>query len=101
MKFNLKEPCKDYPFVLGSNTNTTLAKGRLEGIIEDIRNDLSFTCHKTLDLPSRSQQHCAGAMIFLEKEERPNQIMRIAERVGLYNHSELNMNVNIVQADVM
>lgn len=31
--------------------------------------------------------HCAGAMIVLEHEERPNQIMRIAERLGFYDQA--------------
>lgn len=96
MRFDLKKPCKDCPFIKGSCTNTTLAEGRLEGIVDDIRNDMSFTCHKTLDNESSKQQHCAGAMVFLEKENRPNQMMRIAERVGMYDHTKLDMNVDIV-----
>ncbi len=96
MKFDLKTPCKDCPFIKGSSTNTTLAEGRLEEIVEGIRADMSFTCHKTLHMPSSDQQHCAGAMIFLEKEDRPNQMMRIAERIGMYDRRKLNMNVDIV-----
>lgn len=80
-----------------SFTNKSLSKGRLEGIINDIRNDMSFTCHKTLDLQSQQQQHCAGAMVFLEREGRPNQIMRIAERMGRYNHKELQMDADVLR----
>ncbi|WP_168223156.1 hypothetical protein [Pseudarthrobacter sp. NIBRBAC000502770] len=36
--------------------------------------------------------HCAGASIVLEHEERPNQITRIAERLGFYDHKALNKN---------
>ena len=95
MKLDLKTPCKDCPFIKGSSTNTTLAKGRLQGIKDDLRKDMSFTCHKTLEKPSNEQQHCAGALIFLEKENRPNQIMRIAERLGMYDHTKLKIDVDI------
>ncbi|MFS0883264.1 hypothetical protein [Metabacillus niabensis] len=96
MRFDLKKPCKDCPFIKGSSTNVTLSEGRIEGIVKDLRNDMSFTCHKTLDKPKLEQQHCAGAMIFLEKEDRPNQIMRIAERIGLYDRSRLETCPNII-----
>lgn len=96
MKFDLKKPCKDCPFINGSSTNVTLAEGRLKGIVEDIRNDMSFICHKTINKQCREQQHCACAMIFLERENRPNQMMRIAERIGCYDHKKLVMYVDIV-----
>lgn len=96
MKFNLRKPCKDCPFIPGSSTNTTLDEGRLDDIVEDLRNDYSFTCHKTLDLPDREQQHCAGALIFLEKENNPNQMMRWMERIGHYDRHKLDMDVDII-----
>lgn len=85
MKFDLKIPCKDCPFIKGSSTNITLSEDRLEEIKEGLENDQTFICHKTLDSPSPQQQHCAGALIYLEKQERPNQMMRIAERLGRYD----------------
>lgn len=97
MKLELKQPCKDCPFIKGSSTNTTLREGRIDGIVEDIRNDLSFTCHKTLDKADQDQQHCAGALIFLEKEDNPNQLMRVAERLGMYDRTKLNMGVDIIE----
>lgn len=96
MKFDLKQPCKECPFVPGSSTNTTLAKGRLGSIIADLRADMSFTCHKTLDLPTSDEQHCAGALIFLEREENPNQMMRWHERIGKYDHTKLKMDTDII-----
>lgn len=96
MKFDLKKPCKDCPFLCGSSTNRTLPVSRMEEIKEGLLNDQSFTCHKTLDLPTNKQQHCAGAMIFLEKHQRPNQMMRIAERLRLYNHQELDHDVDLI-----
>ncbi|URJ76316.1 hypothetical protein MF621_004022 (plasmid) [Bacillus velezensis] len=96
MKFDLKTPCKDCPFIKGSRTNISLPHERIEEIVNDIRDDKSFICHKTLELQKSDQQHCGGAMIFLEREERPNQIMRIAERIGVYDHKSLNMNADII-----
>ncbi|MFS0815372.1 hypothetical protein ABC382_00190 [Lysinibacillus sp. 1P01SD] len=98
MKFDLRKPCQDCPFVKGSSTNISLAEGRIKGIIDDITyEDTSFTCHKTLGYDGKKvpQQHCAGAMIYLERigaEGRPNQIMRIAERMGWYKRSNLELN---------
>jgi hypothetical protein len=94
MNFDLKTPCIDCPFIKGSRTNVTLAEGRIEEIVDDLRKDKSFTCHKTLEKPK--EQHCAGALIFLEKENRPNQMMRIAERLGMYDRRKLNMDVELV-----
>ena len=58
----------------------------------------SFPCHKTIDYDDEDDQrgtegssHCAGALILLEKLERPSQMMRIAERLGLYDRTRLDM----------
>lgn len=96
MKFDLKSPCVDCPFVKGGSANLTLRPGRLEEIVRDIRKDMSFTCHKTLGKASSEQQHCGGALIFLEKENLPNQMMRIAERIGLYDPNKLKMGAKII-----
>lgn len=52
-----------------------------------IGEDKTFTCHKTISAPK--QEHCAGALIMLEKINLPNQMMRISERLRLYNRKEL------------
>lgn len=101
MYFDLKKPCKDCPFVTGSLTNTSLPKERIEGIVSDIREGSTFTCHKTLYTDKKvPEQHCAGALIFLEKEDNPNQLMRIAERIGLYDRRKLEMDTeNMIEND--
>lgn len=99
MKFDLKKPCKDCPFIPGSCTNTTLSKRRITSIVTDIENDMSFSCHKTTDKPSSQHQHCAGAMIFLERENKPNQMMRFAERLGFYDHTKLEMDTKIINKE--
>lgn len=51
-----------------------------------------FPCHKTTvetDDGDRhgvsSSRHCAGALIFAEKNKNATQLMRIAERLGMYD----------------
>lgn len=89
MNFNMTKPCADCPFIQGSRTNTTLAEGRLEGIVNDLMRGHTFQCHKTLELPREKQEHCAGALLYLEREDNPNQMMRIAERFGMYDRRKL------------
>lgn len=98
MNFNMKKPCQDCPFRPGSSTNETLAEGRIDEIVSDLRGDRAFICHKTLD-HVRNNEHCAGALIFLEKEDRPNQLMRVAERLGIYDRTKLDMDVEIIPND--
>lgn len=98
MEFRLKAPCGNCPFRT-DDARVRLPRERAEDIAEGIIDEsLSFSCHKTNvwtesddDLPSVQPQHCAGAAIFLENLERPNQWMRIAERLGRYDRSQLKM----------
>ena len=93
MHFTLKDPCANCPF----RTDLPEQKGwlggyRAIGIVVALTNDQkSFQCHKTLDLPESKHQHCAGAMIMLEHMNSPNQTMRIAERLGMYDSTAINM----------
>ncbi len=97
MKFELKRPCKDCPFVVGSSTNISLEEDRIKEIVHSIVDeDASFPCHKTLGYDGKRvpKQHCAGASIFLERLGEygsPNQIMRIAERMNLYNRQNMDL----------
>lgn len=91
MRLDMKKPCRDCPFIKNSSTNQTLTPERLMDIKQDLLyQDASFTCHKTLDLPYHDHQHCAGALMYLEEKNRPNQWMRIAERLGYYNKNKLH-----------
>jgi hypothetical protein len=105
MKYAMKTPCKNCPF--RSDKVFPLHPGRVESILDGITHgDQTFSCHKTTShddedcedyaesdthIPTSDEQHCAGAMILLEKLEQPNQMMRIAERVGLYDRTKLDM----------
>lgn len=44
--FNLKSACKDCPF--RRNSRVVLNGPRIQGIMDDLSNDMSFTCHKTI-----------------------------------------------------
>lgn len=95
MNYTMTTPCAACPF-LNKHRHAFPAR-RLEEFASG-----AFHCHKTGTIEEDDEgsenfvatadsQYCAGALIYLEKRERPNQIMRIAERLGLYDHSKLNM----------
>ena len=95
--FALKRPCGDCPF--RTDRAPFLPEDRARDIAGALHADASFHCHKTLELGAEegeleviaSSKHCAGAMIVLEHEDRPNQMMRIAERLGFYDRTALVM----------
>ena len=92
MKFDLSKPCGNCPF--RSDKFFPLHEDRVKQIVY---NASDFQCHKTVDYsdekPSQGDkpQHCAGLSIMLEKMDRPNQTMRIAERFGAYDRDKLDM----------
>ncbi len=82
-------------------TTTCLKGWRAEEIIESITTvDQTFACHQTIEhddsedgdrTVTSNSEHCAGALILLEKQQSPNQMMRISERLGMYDRFKLNM----------
>lgn len=66
-----------------------------------------FPCHKASKLEDDGEgsehyvqkgeetPHCAGVLIFLEKRRKSHQMMRIAERIGLYDHTKLDMKAKV------
>jgi hypothetical protein len=104
MRFDLTRPCPDCPF--REDITFALAPARTEEILMALLVcDQTFTCHATIEydgtdedgnvLATGQEQHCAGAMILAERLERPNQLMRIAERLGRYDRSKLQMNAPV------
>lgn len=92
MNFDLKSPCSNCPF--RNDVETYISGERAESISRAIYDkDGTFTCHNhahSLGLDKeKPEQHCAGAMIILEKMDKPNQLMRIGGRLGYYNPSQL------------
>lgn len=105
MKFELPRPCANCPF--RSDKPFHLHPQRAHEIMSG---DHTFACHKTVDYDaisstddddgeskyvhrrSDNEQHCAGLLILREKMSRPTQMMRIAERLGFYDPTKLDMN---------
>ncbi len=99
MNFTLTRPCDNCPF--RTDIPAYLTKGRVRDIESGlVRQQQTFACHKTTVasaggddemVEGPNAQHCAGAMILLEGLDRPNQMMRIAERLGMYDRTKLDM----------
>ena len=96
MKFDLIRPCANCPF--RSDRPGFLTAARVEEIVDSmVGEQRTFSCHKTNSfddgeaIETKNSQHCGGALIFLERMERPNQLMRIAERFGFYDRTKLDM----------
>lgn len=61
-----------------------------------------FPCHKSATVNDDNEFEateksvaCAGALIFLEKRNKPNQMMRISERLGMYDYRKLDMDAPV------
>ncbi len=105
MNFDLRRPCKDCPF--RTDIPGFLSKARAREITRAITDGQgTFSCHKLNDFTEDDEgepvviegdkaQHCAGALIFLERINRPNQMMRIAERLRLYDRTKLDMDAPV------
>lgn len=105
MNYTMIYPCPHCPF--RNDIPGFLTTERAEEIVDAITtHQQSFTCHETtIDcededgegdrVPGPKAQHCAGAMIMLEHQDQPNQMMRIAERLGFYDKRKLNMDAPV------
>jgi hypothetical protein len=95
MKYELTSPCGNCPF--RHNVKPYLRAER----VEEIRDGLvrgEFPCHKTTvdtgdgnKRETEHSQHCAGALILKESLGESSQMMRICERLGMYDRTKLNM----------
>lgn len=94
MKFDLIAPCGNCPF--RTDVEFHLRTDRVEEILDAVlEQGRTFSCHKTTREGGQSdqnkEQHCAGSLILAESQDRPSQMMRIAERLGMYDRSKLRM----------
>jgi hypothetical protein len=106
MNFEMTTPCPHCPF--RNDIPGFLTKARAREIARAIAiEDKTFTCHQTTVavedgdgncemVNGPNAQHCAGALILLEKLDSPNQLMRIAERIGYYDRRKLDMQAPVV-----
>lgn len=99
MHYNLTKPCNNCPF--RSDKLFYLHPERVEEIAFG---DGPFMCHKTVNYPDDDEgqvtdksEHCAGLLIMLEHMEQPSQIMRIAERLGMYDRHKLDMGAPVYE----
>jgi hypothetical protein len=92
----MRSPCDDCPFTRGPRA-IRLSAERVDEIAGNMLSPggSTFSCHKTVehdddDEPIQTDAvHCAGALIFAEKNGNTTQMMRIAERLRLYDHRRL------------
>lgn len=101
MRFDLARPCDNCPF--RTDRDAFLSKERAAEIADALLpypgKDQTFACHKTLGYDEEAEettvrpksQHCAGAMIVLEKMGKPNQMMQISERLHFRDPAKLDM----------
>ncbi len=94
MHYRMTEPCDECPYLIGSGFTWKSLTEHASG---------EFACHKACELDedghyvARNEKtpHCAGALISLELQNRPHQMMRICERLGLYDRTKLNMDAPV------
>jgi len=97
MQYTMTSPCNMCPFLEKFSESFTFKR-----LMEFSSGE--FPCHKTAALDDDENagfvavgvsQHCAGALIFLEKRDRPHQMMRICEQLGIYDRSKLDMTAGV------
>lgn len=100
MKYTMTQPCDACPFLKSNAKAFTLRR------LQEFANDGEFPCHKTAEdvededgfsefRATEESVVCAGMLIFNEKRDQPNQMMRICERLGFYDRTKLNMNAPV------
>lgn len=106
MSFDLKTPCDACPFLKNSPIRLTSARASEIADYMLLPHGSTFPCHKTVKYcgaegsrcaPGTCKgheeidkaQHCAGALIFAEKNGNQTQMMRIAGRLRMYDPSAL------------
>lgn len=106
MSYKLTRPCAKCPF--RTDIQPYLTAARVSEIEQSLERG-EFSCHETLEedcwhdddegnetySPSGEEEHCAGALILLEKLGRPSQMMRISERLRMYDRRRLDMNAPV------
>lgn len=103
--YGLTSPCDNCPF--RTDVKPYIRAARVREIERSLER-AEFPCHKTTKheddgegsvyVPSGGEIHCAGALILMEKEGRSSQMMRIGERLGLYDPSKLKMDAPVYES---
>lgn len=96
MNYDLKKPCDNCPFLKQGGVRLEPERALEIARYATDRQGATFACHKTTRTvdgerkPTKDSQHCAGALIFAEKQGFCNQANRIMERIGVYDASKLD-----------
>lgn len=97
MSYSITKPCNNCPF-RRTNGAVRLRRERIREIAGMMLSPdgAEFPCHKTTvddedgeRVTTGDSQHCAGALIFAEKNGNQTQMMRIAGRLRLYDPDKL------------
>ena len=97
MKYDLLRPCPHCPF--RTDIPGYLRPERAIEISQSLARGAPFPCHQTtVDadddegnlVATANSQFCAGALLVMEHMEQPNQIVRFAERLGMYDACRLD-----------
>lgn len=95
-------PCVKCPWLAKFKSDDDyLRPGRRAGIVEDMLRGNGFPCHATVDytgddvdeydvaIPDVSESmECAGAALVMLRADRPPQVLRIMERLGMFDSDE-------------
>lgn len=94
--YDLTRPCADCPF--RKDRPFYLRAARVLELQDDTVRP--FSCHNTLDNDDSKpdgymQQHCAGALILRTKLQEPTLVMHMAQALGFFDPSRLDMNAPV------
>jgi hypothetical protein len=106
MKYTKTVPCKNCPFMRKGGIRLKPERAEEIGNMFSTGQGGEFPCHKTTvsietedgcdRAATKDSLHCAGALIFAEKQGTPSQMMRICERIGMYDAAKLMKNKKVV-----
>lgn len=103
--YKLKRPCVNCPF--RTDVPGYLRRERAAEIARALADGAEFPCHETtIENPNEEgelmrgpeSQFCAGALICMEHQEAPNQSVRIAERLQIYDREQLDMSAPVARS---
>jgi hypothetical protein len=97
MKYTMTNPCDTCPFL----DTPQMRRGFPLRRLKEFAAEGQFPCHQTANgdsgeyVATDKSVVCAGMLIFNEKRDTPNQMMRICERLGFYDRTKLNMEAKV------
>jgi hypothetical protein len=105
MHYDLHKPCNNCPFLRKGGIRLHPSRVReIAGMMLSTAGG-DFPCHKTTveardgfdRRATKDSRHCAGALIFAEKNGNATQLMRIMERLGFYDAQALMKDKSITE----